>query len=76
VRGGAGTARAAVDGLDARPWMSLRLGSSFFLFFYFINNGEQLVCLGKCMIYRDLLGEADGLPASGNHFCPPHLNLL
>jgi len=41
---GAGTTRITADGFDL-SWMSLRLGSSFFLDFF--NGGGQLVRLGN-----------------------------
>jgi hypothetical protein len=57
-------------------WMGLTLGPGWahvwaHCFFIFINQGGQLVRLGKSMIYRDLSIEADELLPSVNPFCPP-----
>jgi len=48
---------------------------SRFNFFIFINWGGQLICLGKSVIYHDLIFEVDGLPASVNPFCLPRKEL-
>lgn len=40
----------------------------FFIFFIFINRGRQIIRLGKLVIYRDLIFEADRLPALVNLF--------
>ena len=44
--------------------------------FLFINEGGQLVHLGKHSNYCNLTFKADGLPALENHFCPPHKKML
>ena len=52
-------AAAVADGLGG-PMMGSPGFFFFVLFCFLINRGGQLVHLIKSLIYRDLLGEADG----------------
>jgi len=70
--GRARVAAAAVrrgSGGALRPRSMSSLDSAFF--FFFINRGGQLICLGKSVIYHELIFEVYGLPTSVNPFCLP-----
>jgi len=45
-------------------------------FFYSINCGEQMICLGKSLIYRGVEGEVDGLDRLGKPILPTSQKLF